>query len=375
MNIDPSQDPTSPYYLHPSENPSLVLVSFVLDGPNYHQWSRSFRMSLVSKNKLGFIDGTIVAPARSNILFPAWERANMMVVSWIIRSLSSSIAQSVIWRDILVVQQERQMFGDTVEQSKVMVVAGKGGRVNNGKGNNSKICSHCGKSGHTVDTCYKKHGFPPHFKFTKQNQNKNKVYVNDSVHNDDADRKEFGLLKEHLGHQQFGFTEEQYQGLIALLQQSQISNSSHVSNQVSATLGPFDHSGQIGNTSSSFSSWVLDSGATDHICYCLSHFTSYHKIKPIHVTLPNGNKVVANYSGNVFLTLDHVLHNFLYIPSFSFNLLSIGKLTASLSFILTFDFTHCQIQDKITLKTIGIANILDSLYILRVPFYQLLPYT
>ncbi|XP_020228267.1 uncharacterized protein LOC109809379 [Cajanus cajan] len=100
MNIDPSQDPTSPYYLHPSENPSLVLVSFVLDGPNYHQWSRSFRMSLVSKNKLGFIDGTIVAPARSNILFPAWERANMMVVSWIIRSLSSSIAQSVIWRDI-----------------------------------------------------------------------------------------------------------------------------------------------------------------------------------------------------------------------------------------------------------------------------------
>nr|KYP55042.1 hypothetical protein KK1_001246 [Cajanus cajan] len=28
-------------------------------------------MSLVSKNNLGFIDGTIVAPARSNILFPA----------------------------------------------------------------------------------------------------------------------------------------------------------------------------------------------------------------------------------------------------------------------------------------------------------------
>nr|KYP55041.1 Retrovirus-related Pol polyprotein from transposon TNT 1-94 [Cajanus cajan] len=120
----------------------------------------------------------------------------------------------------LAVQQERQMFADTVEQSKVMVVAGKGGRANSGKGNSSKICCHCGISGHIVDTCYKKHGFPPHLEFTKQNQNKSQVYVNALVHNDNADRKESRLLKEHLGHQQFGFTEEQYQGLIALLQYS-----------------------------------------------------------------------------------------------------------------------------------------------------------
>nr|KYP58589.1 Copia protein [Cajanus cajan] len=200
MNIDPSKDPTSQYYLHPSENPSLVLVSFVLDGPNYQQWSHSFRISLVSKNKLGFIDGTIVAPARSNTLFLAWE-----------------------------------------------------------------------------------------------------------------------------------------------------TNNSHVSNQVSATPGASDHSGQIGNTSSSFSSWVLDSGAIDHICYCLSHFTSYHKIKPIHVTLPNGNKVVANYSSSVFLTLDHVLHNVLYIPSYSFNLLSIGNNFVSNKY---FDLIHVDLWGPYSIPSI-----------------------
>ena len=38
-----------------------------------------------------------------------------------------------------------------------------GGAV--GKGKERPTCIHCGKTGHTVDKCYKKHGFPPGFKF------------------------------------------------------------------------------------------------------------------------------------------------------------------------------------------------------------------
>ena len=35
-----------------------------------------------------------------------------------------------------------------------------------GKGANAnKMCIHYGKTGHTIDVCYRKHGFPPHFKF------------------------------------------------------------------------------------------------------------------------------------------------------------------------------------------------------------------
>ncbi|XP_059446664.1 uncharacterized protein LOC132178232 [Corylus avellana] len=30
------------------------------------------------------------------------------------------------------------------------------------------VCTHCGISGHTIDKCYKLHGFPPGFKFTKR---------------------------------------------------------------------------------------------------------------------------------------------------------------------------------------------------------------
>jgi len=56
-------------------------------------------MSLISKNKIGFIDGTIEAPNSTSALFPAWQRANMLVVSWILKAVSQSIAQSIICMD------------------------------------------------------------------------------------------------------------------------------------------------------------------------------------------------------------------------------------------------------------------------------------
>ena len=38
-------------------------------------------------------------------------------------------------------------------------------RGSNGKGKERLLCTHCGKLGHTIDKCYKLHGFPPGYKF------------------------------------------------------------------------------------------------------------------------------------------------------------------------------------------------------------------
>ncbi|XP_072064542.1 uncharacterized protein [Arachis hypogaea] len=97
--IDVTQSPSSPYYIHPSETPSTVLVSPPLTGDNYHQWSRAFSIALISKNKIGFLDGTIPTPATDDPLFPSWRRCNTLVSSWIFNSLSAPIAQSVIYFD------------------------------------------------------------------------------------------------------------------------------------------------------------------------------------------------------------------------------------------------------------------------------------
>jgi len=92
---------------------------------------------------------------------------------------------------------------------------------------------------------------------------------------------------------------------------------------------------------SSFSYWILDSGATDHICSSFTHSTSYHQINPIFVKLTNESQVIANYSRSVFINQDHVLDNVLYIPNFTFNLLSVPKLIDNLSCVIIFYSNGC----------------------------------
>ncbi|KAK4279348.1 hypothetical protein QN277_011143 [Acacia crassicarpa] len=95
----PSTDLSSPYYIHPNENPALVLVAPPLDGQNYHGWARAMRMALLSKNKLQFVDGSLLPPPSSDPIFPIWQRCNNLVQGWLMRSISPTIAMSILWFD------------------------------------------------------------------------------------------------------------------------------------------------------------------------------------------------------------------------------------------------------------------------------------
>ena len=68
-----------------------------------------------------------------------------------------------------------------------------------GKGKDRPICTHYGKTGHTVDKCYKLHGFPPGFMF------KNKSFMAHQV------SSEFLPLASPMHHQNSAFTLEQCQ--------------------------------------------------------------------------------------------------------------------------------------------------------------------
>lgn len=67
--INLTDNSSSPYHLNNADNPGIVLVTQPLTGDNYHAWSRSMRIALRSKHKLGFIDGSITLP--SNVSDPA----------------------------------------------------------------------------------------------------------------------------------------------------------------------------------------------------------------------------------------------------------------------------------------------------------------
>ncbi|CAN1165953.1 hypothetical protein LINPERPRIM_LOCUS34022 [Linum perenne] len=57
------------------------------------------RRALMTKNKAGFVDGTELPPDATDPLFPAWQRANGLVLGWLNRAVSPDIAQSVLWLD------------------------------------------------------------------------------------------------------------------------------------------------------------------------------------------------------------------------------------------------------------------------------------
>ncbi|XP_061343371.1 uncharacterized protein LOC133289455 [Gastrolobium bilobum] len=121
---DPQTNPSHPLFLHPNESPALVLVSPPLNGENYHSWARGMKVALISKNKLGFIDGSIPAPNQDEPTFAAWQRCDTMVMAWIRRSISESIVKSIIWiehaRDAWLDLQERFSQGDVFRISDLM---------------------------------------------------------------------------------------------------------------------------------------------------------------------------------------------------------------------------------------------------------------
>ena len=77
-------DPSSPFFLHHSDNPGVVLVSQPLSGDNYASWSRAMLISLSVKNKIGFVDGSISKPDGTDLdLLNSWMRNNNVVISWL----------------------------------------------------------------------------------------------------------------------------------------------------------------------------------------------------------------------------------------------------------------------------------------------------
>uniref|UniRef100_A0A2N9HYD2 Integrase catalytic domain-containing protein n=1 Tax=Fagus sylvatica TaxID=28930 RepID=A0A2N9HYD2_FAGSY len=272
-----------------------------------------------------------------------------------------------------------------------------GGRSYSGK-KERPLCSHCGISGHIVDKCYKLHGFPPGFKFRNASHAANQVSV----------------MEESSPH--LPITQAQCQQLLAMLtsQASLSSASSQVplnsaqsclpsqSTDMAASASASEASSssnphQVAAVTSQFMSgifhaysspfipkhsvfsvdttykpslfqneWIVDTGATDHMVYSLSSFTSITSAIHSYIHLPNGQKVLATHIGSVQISHTLTLTNVLCVPAFSFNLISITKLTDSMPCCVLFSSHFCFIQDLISWKRIGLAKRKHGLYILQV---------
>jgi len=171
----------------------------------------------------------------------------------------------------------------------------------------------------------------------------------------------------------FRLTSQQYQFLSDLLRQNITAATSAQAqiNQVgtfSVDTNNNNHQSPIGNfsyfTPTIYNSWIIDSDATDHVCTNLSAFTHYTKITHVLINFPNGQNVFAHYFELVQFSTKFYLLDVLYVPQFKLNLISASKLSLQLKCTLTFNFTHCIIQDHQSHeKKIGIVKAIDGLYL------------
>lgn len=101
-------DSSHPLYVHPSDNPGVLLVSVPFSGMGYTSWRKNVLIALSAKNKAELISGRIPQPSPTSPLYDYWVRCNDMVFAWLSNSLSKDIADSVLhcdtardlWRDI-----------------------------------------------------------------------------------------------------------------------------------------------------------------------------------------------------------------------------------------------------------------------------------
>ncbi|GJY83669.1 ribonuclease H-like domain-containing protein [Tanacetum coccineum] len=85
-------DLSHPLHLHPNDSTTMTIVSIKLKGTkNYNVWSCAMLLALEGRNKTGFIDNTFRRSYTDEVLGRQWDRVNVVVMGWIINSISEEL--------------------------------------------------------------------------------------------------------------------------------------------------------------------------------------------------------------------------------------------------------------------------------------------
>ncbi|XP_041016135.1 uncharacterized protein LOC121258655 [Juglans microcarpa x Juglans regia] len=263
------------------------------------------------------------------------------------------------------------------------------------------VCHHCGKVGHTKKKCYKLVGFPPNFKFTKPrtgntstapySANHVAAQITASSHEAPApSASQLNLSQAQTRHlmdlvnaqfPQLNLGQKPILPTLAPAKPDTTETSSsttpysnlagnhhylstlsiHTDHSHSSTVNQCKHSSSSLHEHSN-TPWIMDTGATDRMVCSTSFFDSPSSCIQAFVQLPNGTRAQVTHIGTVKLTDSLSLTDVLCVLSFTFNLISVSKLTQKPNTCLFFLKDLCFIQVLSSWMTIGLARfMLDSI--------------
>ena len=110
--------------------------------------------------------------------------------------------------------------------------------------------------------------------------------------------------------------------------------------------------------------WIVDSGATRHICSDANIFTTIRAIQNSAITLPKHTQIAVAFSGDIKLCAGLVLKDVLYVLQFKFNVLYVSALTRGSHLTVNFLPDCFVIQEINNKKMIGKGDKVEDLYVL-----------
>lgn len=202
-------------------------------------------------------------------------------------------------------------------------------------------CSFCGRFGHDYDRCYQRVGFPP--KSGRGGRGGRGSRSRGGASGGRGQQTQVSANAARVPHQQpandattsstsrpanndsspTGFTTEQMQRLITLLESSSASEK------------------LFGKEINLDCLWLLDSGASHHMTGMLDNLYDCSAVPPCPVSLPDGVQTTAVSKGSVRLSSGLVLRNVLYVPNLKCNLIAVGQLILDSHCFVTFTDRLC----------------------------------
>src|ERR1044072_1910570 len=217
---------------------------------------------------------------------------------------------------------------------------------------NRPWCDNCKKPGHTMDNCWVIQGKPVDAKSFRGREIRGNI-ASTSTHEADAAR---GAAP---------FSKEQMEVLQKLQQQSMQDAGNNIGTATIAQKGNF--STALNASIEKSKSWIVDSGASDHMTGDISVFKKYtpcHNHSTVRIADGTLSKVIGK--GSVCISEHITLDNVLYVPKLDCNLLSVSKLTNDLDCVTKFLPKLCEFQILGSGKMIGNAKECAGLYLLQV---------
>ncbi|KAL6321073.1 hypothetical protein AAG906_012065 [Vitis piasezkii] len=192
---------------------------------------------------------------------------------------------------------------------------------------NRPWCNHCRKPGHTKETCWHLH----------------------------AEEDTSGTISNP-----GPFSKEQLEALQKMFQQTLQSTGTTIGTAFVAQKDIFSHALNV--RQENHTTWIVDSGASDHMT---GNLMVFHEYTPCHnnssVRIADGTLSRVFGIGSVIISKDITLHSVLYVPKLDCNLLSISRLTQDLNCVTKFLPHMCEFQALNSGKRIGNAEVHTTL--------------